>query len=79
MIAIAPGKSVNTIHSMANITLDIEHLQLPKKPSSVELNDKGELVFDISGKQDYKASVMQLFNTGVKFVKFEYNKENIEE
>ena len=42
-----------------------------------------ELVFKISGKQDYKASVMQLFNTGVKFVKFEYNKEynkeNIEE
>ena len=63
---------------MANITLTIEHLQLPKKPTSVSL-DNGKLVFNISGKQDYKASVMQLFNAGAKFVKFEYNKDTIEE
>ena len=62
---------------MANITLTIEHLQLPKKPTSAL--DNGKLVFNISGKQDYKASVMQLFNAGAKFVKFEYNKDTIEE
>ena len=63
---------------MGHITLDIKHLQLPKKPSSVTLNE-GKLVFDISGKQDYTASIMQYFNAGVKFVKFEYNKDTIEE
>ena len=60
---------------MGHITLDIKHLQLPNKPKSVSLNE-GKLVFNISGKQDYEASVMQLFSAGAKFVKFEYNKEH---